>query len=76
MTGRSKKLWSEAEQRGHLARLEPASLDTLAQIYAFPRWLAALRESLPEGVPLPNLADLIQQKCEHLLTQVCMPVHT
>lgn len=76
LTGRSKKLWSEAEQRGHLARLEPASLDTLAQIYAFPRWLAALRESLPEGVPLPNLADLIQQKCEHLLTQVCMPVHT
>jgi hypothetical protein len=76
LTGRSKKLWDQAEQRGQLARLEPVSLDTLAQIYAFPRWLAALRESLPEGVPLPNLADLIQQKCEHLLTQVCMPVHT
>jgi hypothetical protein len=76
LTGRSKKLWDQAEQKGQLARLEPVSLDTLAQIYAFPRWLAALRESLPEGVPLPNLADLIQQKCEHLLTQVCMPVHT
>lgn len=76
LTGRSKKLWTEAEQRGQLARLEPVSLDAFAQIYAFPRWLAALGESLTQGSPLPNLADLIQSKCEQLLTQICMPVHT
>ncbi|MCS7271952.1 MAG: hypothetical protein NZ703_12805, partial [Gemmataceae bacterium] len=76
LTGRSKKLWSEAEQRGRLARLEPVSLDTLAQLYAFPRFLAALRESLSEGAPLPNLADLIQSRCDTLLTQVSMPVHS
>jgi hypothetical protein len=76
LTGRSKKLWSEAEQRGRLARLEPVSLETFAQIYAFPRWLATVHESLPAGMPLPNLADLIQQKCEQLLVQVCMPVHS
>ena len=28
---------------------------------------------LPAGMPLPNLADLIQSKCETLLEQVCMP---
>jgi hypothetical protein len=27
-----------------------------------------------DGPPLPNLADLIQEKCEKLLEQVCMPV--
>ena len=56
------------------ARLEPVSLDDFAQLYGFPRWLAAVRESLPEGTPLPNLADAIQEKCEKLLEQVCMPV--
>ena len=39
-----------------------------------PRWLAAVRESLPEGTPVPNLADIIQEKAEKLLEQVCMPV--
>ena len=43
-------------------------------VYSFPRWLAAVRESLPEGTPVPNLADVIQEKCEKLLEQVCMPV--
>jgi len=41
---------------------------------SFPRWLAAVRESLPTGSPMPNLADLIQEKAEKLLEQVCMPV--
>ena len=36
--------------------------------------LAAVRESLPEGTPIPNLADIIQEKAEKLLEQVCMPV--
>ena len=49
-------------------------LDGFAQLYAFPRWLAAVRESLPAGTPLPNLADVIQDRCEKLLEQVCMPV--
>jgi hypothetical protein len=74
LSGKSKSLWQDAERRGKHARLEPASLDGFAQLYSFPRWLAAVRESLPEGSPLPNLADVIQEKCEKLLEQVCMPV--
>ncbi len=74
LTGKSKTLWQEAERRGRHARLEPTSLDALATLYAFPRLIAALQESLPEGQPLPNLADLLQEKCEKLLEQVCMPV--
>jgi hypothetical protein len=74
MTGKSKTLWADAERAGKHARLEPASLDGLAQLYSFPRWIAAVREALPEGTPLPNLADVIQERCEKLLEQVCMPV--
>jgi hypothetical protein len=74
ITGKSKQVWNDAEKRGVHARLEPLTLDTLAAAYAFPRWLAAVREGLPEGAPLPNLADLIQDKCERLIEQVCMPV--
>jgi hypothetical protein len=74
VTGKSKTLLQEAERRGRHARLEAVSLDGFAQLYAFPRWLAAVREALPEGAPLPNLADIIQEKCEKLLEQVCMPV--
>ncbi|MCE9566897.1 MAG: hypothetical protein K8U57_33245 [Planctomycetes bacterium] len=74
MTGKSKTLWQDAERRGRNARLEAASIDGFAQLYSFPRWLAAVRESLPEGTPLPNLADIIQEKAEKLLEQVCMPV--
>ena len=74
MTGKSKTLLQESERQGKHARLEPISLDGFAQLYSFPRWLAAVRESLPEGTPLPNLADAIQDQCEKLLEQVCMPV--
>lgn len=74
LTAKSKSLWQDAERRGKHARLEPVSLDGFAQLYSFPRWLAVVRESLPAGAPLPNLADLIQQKCEKLLEQVCMPM--
>ncbi|MBN9520752.1 hypothetical protein J0H58_19905 [bacterium] len=74
LTGKSKTLWQEAERGGKHARLEPAALDGLAQLYSFPRWIAAVREALPEGTPLPNLADVIQERCEKLLEQVCMPV--
>jgi hypothetical protein len=34
----------------------------------------AVIDYLPEGPPLPNLAELLQEKCEKLLEQVCMPV--
>src|SRR5262249_16161590 len=64
MAGKSKTLLQEAERRGKHARLEPVSLDGFAQLYAFPRWLAAVREGLPAGFPMPNLADIIQEKCE------------
>ncbi|MFO0935720.1 MAG: hypothetical protein U0798_04280 [Gemmataceae bacterium] len=74
MTGKSKQAWAEAERRGRHARLEPATLDGFAVLSSFPRWLAAVREALPAGTPLPNLADVIQAKCEKLLEQVCMPV--
>ncbi len=74
LTGKSKQLWQDAERRGKHARLEPASLDGFALLYSFPRWLAAITEALPAGAPLPNLADLIQEKAEKLLEQVCMPV--
>ena len=75
LTGKSKTLWADAEKRGKHARLEPASLDGFAVLYSFPRWLSALREALPAGAPLPNLADVIQDKAEKLLEQVCMPIH-
>jgi hypothetical protein len=74
LTGKSKAVWQEAERRGRHARLEPVSLEAFATLYGFPRFLAALSESLPEGQPLPNLADLLQEQCEKLLEQVCMPV--
>jgi hypothetical protein len=74
LTGKSKTTWQEAERRGRHARLEPVALDAFAAFYAFPRVLAALKEALPEGQPLPNLADLLQEKCERALEQVCMPV--
>jgi hypothetical protein len=74
LSGKSKSLWHEAERRGRHARLEALSLDEFAALYAFPRWLAALAEALPDGQPIPNLADFLQQHCESLLERVCMPV--
>ena len=76
LTGKSKTVWRDAEKRGRHARLEPVSIESFSVLYGFPRWLASLGESLPEGQPLPNLADLLQDKCEKLLEQVCMPVTT
>jgi hypothetical protein len=74
LSGKSKTLWQETERRGRHARLEAVSLDAFAVLYGFPRWLAAVTEALPEGQPLPNLADLLQERCEKLLEQVCMPI--
>jgi hypothetical protein len=74
LSGKSKTIWQEAERRGRHARLEPANLDNFAILYSVPRWLTALSEGLPAGQPLPNLAELIQERCEKLLEQVCMPV--
>jgi hypothetical protein len=75
LTGKSKTLWADAEKRGRHARLEPIGLDGFALLYSFPRWLSALREGLPAGAPMPNLADLIQEKAEGLLERVCMPIN-
>jgi hypothetical protein len=74
LSGKSKTMWQEAERRGRHARLEPISLDGFAILYGFPRWLAAVTEALPAGQPLPNLADLLQDRCDRMLEQVCMPV--
>jgi hypothetical protein len=74
LSGKSKTFWQEAERRGRHARLEPVGLEGFAVLYGFPRWLAAVTEGLPEGQPIPNLADLLQDRCDKLLEQVCMPV--
>jgi hypothetical protein len=74
LSGKSKSLWQETERCGRHVRLEPVSLDGFAALSALPRFVASLTESLPEGQPLPNLADLLQERCEKLLEQVCMPI--
>jgi hypothetical protein len=74
LTGKSKNLWQAAEKRGKHARLEAVNLDGFAVLYGFPRFMTALHETLAAGQPLPNLADLLQDSCEKLLEQVCMPV--
>jgi hypothetical protein len=74
LSGKSKSLWQEAQKRGQHARLEPVNLDGFAVLYGFPRFLTALNETLASGQPLPNLADMLQERCERLLEQVCMPV--
>jgi hypothetical protein len=73
LSGKSKTMWDLANQKGNHARLEPVRIDEYAMLYAFPRWIAALHEALPEGQPLPNLAEFLQDHCERLLEQVCMP---
>jgi hypothetical protein len=74
LSGKSKSMWLETERAGRHARLEPLTLESFAVLYAFPRVIGTLTESLQQGQPLPNLADLIHDKCEKLLKQVCMPV--
>lgn len=74
LTGKSKTLWQDCEKKGQHPRLEGVGLEHFGVLYGFSRWLAALSESLPAGTPLPNLADLIQDRCEKLLEQVCMPL--
>ncbi len=76
LTGKSKSIWQESERKGMNARLEPMTMEHFTMLYAFPRWIAALSESLPPGQALPNLADMIQDRCEKLLEQVCMPIST
>lgn len=76
LTGKSKTLWQTAERNGHHARMEAVSAESFALLYSIPRWLSALQEALPAGAEIPNLADLIQERCERLLEQVCMPVQS
>ncbi len=76
LTGKSKTVWQESEQKGLHGRLEPMQVEHFTMLYGFPRFLAALGESLPPGQALPNLADLIQNRCDKLLEQVCMPIST
>jgi hypothetical protein len=74
LSGKSKSLWQEAERKGRHARLEAVNPEGFAVLYGFPRWMGSLTESLQEGQPVPNQADLLQERCEKLLEQVCMPV--
>jgi hypothetical protein len=74
LSGKSKTLWQEAERRGRHARMEAVNVDAFAILHGFPRWLAAVTEALPNGQSLPNLADHVQERCEKLLEQICMPV--
>ncbi len=75
LTGKSKTVWQESQKKGTHARLEAVSLESFAALYGFSRWLTALHESFSAGQPVPNLADMIQERCEKLLEQVCMPVN-
>ncbi len=75
LSGKSKTIWQDAERKGSRSRLEPVQLEHFAALYGFPRWLTVLGEALPPGQALPNLADLLQEQCEKLLEQVCMPVN-
>ena len=59
LTGKSKSFWQEASGAAGTPRLEAMSLDAFAVLYGFPRWLGAVTEALPQGQPLPNLADLL-----------------
>jgi len=74
LSGKSKTIWQDGQKQGKHVRLEPLNLDQFSVLYGFARWLTVLGEGLPEGQSLPNLAENIQEKCEKLLEQVCMPV--
>lgn len=74
LTGKSKALWQEAEGRGRHARIEPISAEGLAVLYGFGRWLTAASDAQAPGQSLPNLAEFLQERCEPLLQQLCMPV--
>ncbi|HEV8058430.1 MAG TPA: hypothetical protein VGP68_01070 [Gemmataceae bacterium] len=74
LSGKSKTLWQDAEKKSHHARLEAAPLSSFAVLYGFPRWQSAFAEAVPAGQPVPNFADLLQERCEKLLEQVCMPI--
>ncbi len=74
LTGKSKQAWQEQEQKGRHPRLELVALDELAVLFAVPRIISSICESLPPGQAMPNEADLIQDRCEKLLRQVCMPL--
>lgn len=73
LSGKSKQAWLEQEQKGRHPRLELVGLDELAVLFAIPRIISSICESLPPGQAMPNEADLIQDRCEKLLRQVCMP---
>ena len=76
LSGKSKTLWDEAVQQGRGLRLEPVSLEDLAVLYGFPRWLTAMHETHGATGSLPNLADFLQEQCAPLLGQLSMPATT
>lgn len=73
LSGKSKALWDETVNAGRGLRLEPVSLEDLAVLYGFPRWLAAVHETHTGPTPLPHLADFLQEHCGGLLSQLAMP---
>ena len=74
LSGKSKTLWQDSEKKSHHARMEAVPLSAFAVLYGFPRWQSAFAEAVPAGQPMPNIADLLQERCEKLLEQVCMPI--
>ena len=68
-------MWREAPSvETSTPRLEPVSLDGFAAIILLARGGWQPSGPLLGWLLLPNLADVIQEKCEKLLEQVCMPV--
>jgi hypothetical protein len=49
-------------------------LDSFASLYAFPRWLAAVHDAQSTNEAAPALADFVQDRCQRLLEQLCMPI--
>lgn len=74
LAGKSKQLWQDMEQKGRHGRLELVGLEEFSALFATPRFVSGLYESLPSGQIVQNQADLIQDRCESLLKQLCMPV--
>jgi hypothetical protein len=74
LTGKSKSLWQEAEERGRHARLESMTPDSMAILYGFARWMAAVTDSQTPQQPTTNFADFLQEHARKLLGQLCLPV--
>ena len=74
LSGKSRQLWQETERRGKHARVEAVSNDGFALCYALPRIHSTASETHDAEEVRGHLANMIQEKAERFLRQLCMPV--